>query len=259
MLLEERVVFVSGVGPGLGQELVRAAAREGAHVVLAARSDELTGKLADEVRAAGREALALRLDLTRADDCAAAAEATRARFGRVDALLHNAYQQGAFEPIAEVDLADWEPPWQVNVIGALRLTQALLPLLEASSAPSVIPIGSMIVRHPLATLGAYAASKGALLVAAQTLARELGPRGIRVNSVLPGYIRGPALDGYFAAQAAERGVEPALIEAEVAAEIALGRIPEGDEVADAVLLLASERARAVTGATLDVNGGHFLP
>jgi NAD(P)-dependent dehydrogenase (short-subunit alcohol dehydrogenase family) len=116
----------------------------------------------------------------------------------------------------------------------------------------------MIIRQPLPTMAGYASSKAALLVATQTLAREIGSSGVRVNSVVPGYIWGPALEGYFAAQAKARGVDPRVVYEEVAREIALGRIPTSAEVAEAVVFFASDLSRAVSGASLDVNGGHVF-
>jgi NAD(P)-dependent dehydrogenase (short-subunit alcohol dehydrogenase family) len=107
-------------------------------------------------------------------------------------------------------------------------------------------------------MAAYAASKAALLTATQALARELGRHRIRLNSVLPGYIWGDTLKAYFEAQAKEEGVSPQALYDRVAAEIALGRIPDSSEVAEAVLFFASDLSRAITGQSLDVNGGHVL-
>jgi NAD(P)-dependent dehydrogenase (short-subunit alcohol dehydrogenase family) len=123
---------------------------------------------------------------------------------------------------------------------------------------SIVMISSMIVRDVLSGQSTYAASKGALLMAAQGLARELGAYGIRVNSVVPGYIWGPNLQIGFRLEAKQRGVDPQVLYDEVAAKIALGRIPTSQEIADAVLFFASDLSRAVTGQSLDVNGGHTM-
>ena len=146
----------------------------------------------------------------------------------------------------------------MNLLGSLKLCQAIIPAMKAQGGGSIVMINSMIIRDVLPTMAAYAASKGALLAAARGLARELGPAGIRVNSVLPGYIWGPSLEGYFAHQARERDVDPKVIYDEVASQIALGRIPNSDEIAGAVVFFASDLSRVVTCQSLDVNGGQVL-
>src|SRR5207247_10875999 len=106
--------------------------------------------------------------------------------------------------------------------------------------------------------GGYPASKAALVSAVQTLAKELGAAGIRVNSVVPGYIWGPALERYFEQLAAQQGSTPVAVYAEIASRTALGRIPDSDDVAAAVVFFASDLSRAVTGQALDVNAGHYF-
>ena len=130
--------------------------------------------------------------------------------------------------------------------------------MRAQGAGSIVMINSMIVRKVLPTMGAYAASKAALLAATQGLARELGGHGIRVNSVVPGYIWGPNLEGYFKFQAGQRGVDPRVVYDEVANAIALGRIPDSEEISGAVVFFASDLSCVVTGQSLDVNGGHEM-
>src|SRR5262249_27106937 len=102
------------------------------------------------------------------------------------------------------------------------------------------------------------ASKGALMVAAQTLAKELGPYRIRVNSVVPGYIWGPALQGYFKQLASQQHTTPEAIYADIASRTALNHIPTSEEIAEAVVFFASDLSRVITGQALDVNAGHFF-
>ena len=118
-------------------------------------------------------------------------------------------------------------------------------------------ISSMVVRHSRLTFGPYKMAKAALLALAQSLATELGPQGIRVNSVAPGYIWAGSVKWYFGELAKQRGVTRQQIYDETAASTDLRRLPEPDEVADAVLFLASDLARAITGQCLDVNCGEF--
>jgi NAD(P)-dependent dehydrogenase (short-subunit alcohol dehydrogenase family) len=258
MLLENRIAIVSGVGPGMGRDIALAFAREGAHLALGARSAEYVESVAKEVRALGRRAIAVPTDITSLADCARLVGQAEEELGGVDVLVNNAYHPGTYELFEAGDLERWRAPLEVNLLGSLRLTQEAIPRLKKRGGGSVVFVNSMIVREVLPTMASYAASKGALLAAAQGLARELGPHRIRVNSVLPGYIWGATLEGYFKAQAAARGVTPEAIYGEVAAKIALGKIPTSEEVAGAVLFFASDLSRAITGQTLDVNGGQVM-
>ena len=258
MLLEGRVAIVSGVGPGLGRDIAIALAGEGADVALAARTESRLESVAKDVEALGRRALRVRTDVTSRPDCEALVERARRELGRIDVLVNNAFHPGVYLRFEEDDLDNWRDPIEVNLLGSLKLCQAIIPVMKAQGGGSIVMINSMIIRDVLPTMAAYAASKGALLAAARGLARELGPAGIRVNSVLPGYIWGPSLEGYFAHQARERDVDPKVIYDEVASQIALGRIPNSDEIAGAVVFFASDLSRVVTGQSLDVNGGQIL-
>jgi NAD(P)-dependent dehydrogenase (short-subunit alcohol dehydrogenase family) len=257
-LLAGRVAVVSGIGPGLGREVALALAREGADLVLAARTAETLRAVAEPVRAAGRRALEVPADIVRAEDCARVAERALAAHGRVDVLVNNAFDMGPMKPLADAGAEDLLQPLRVNLIGSLQLTRALLPAMRAARRGSIVMINSMVVRDVLPNMGPYAASKAALLAASQGLARELGPEGIRVNSVMPGYIWGPNLQAYFAHQARQRGVDPQAIYDETARLTALRRLPTPEEIADAVVFFASDLSRVITGQSLDVNGGHVF-
>ncbi len=258
MLLAGRVGIVSGVGPGLGRAIACAFAREGADVVLAARTPAALEEVAAAVRAAGRRALAVPTDIVRAEDCRQLVEAALAAFGRIDVLVNNAFRSAPYDAVEDARMDDWRAIFDVNVFGAIALSQAVVPPMKAAGGGAIVMIGSMSMRLIEPRFGGYAASKGALVVAAQTMAKELGPAGIRVNSVVPGYIWGPNLERWFAKLAAERGTTPEAVYAEVAARTALGRIPTAAEVAEAVVFFASDRSRAITGQTLDVNAGHYF-
>jgi NAD(P)-dependent dehydrogenase (short-subunit alcohol dehydrogenase family) len=181
-----------------------------------------------------------------------------AEFGRIDVLVNNAFRSAPYEAVEEASMDDWRQIFDVNLFGSVQLSQAVIPHMKARRAGAIVMVNSMSVRIIEPRFGGYAASKGALLVTVQTMAKELGGHGIRVNSVVPGYIWGPALARYFEHLAAERGVTPEAVYADVAARTALNHIPDSDEIADAVVFLASDLARAVTGQALDVNGGHYF-
>ena len=181
---------------------------------------------------------------------------TLAEFGRADALVHNALAMPPIKDLSVVDLDAVRTAFEVNVLGALRLTRLFTPALVAS-AGAVTVINSMVVRFSQRTMGPYKMSKAALLAMAQSLASELGPRGVRVNSVAPGHIWGDSLQWYFGYLARKRGVDAGQIYTETAANTDLRRLPEPDEVADAVVFLCSSLARAITGQCLDVNCGEY--
>lgn len=255
-LLRDRVVVVSGVGPGLGRTLAVRCAEHGADVVLAARTRARLDEVAAEVTARGRRALAVPTDIT--DDASAAAlvDAATAEFGRIDALVNNAFSVPSMKPLAHTDFQQIRDSMELTVLGSLRLVHLFTPALSAANG-SVVDINSMVLRHSQVRYGSYKLAKAALLAVSQSLATELGPQGIRVNSVAPGYIWGPTLQSYFEHQAAKYGTSVDEIYRSTAAASDLKRLPTTDEIADAVIFLASPMASAITGQCLDVNCGEF--
>jgi NAD(P)-dependent dehydrogenase (short-subunit alcohol dehydrogenase family) len=225
-------------------------------VVLAARTAARLDDVAKEVTALGRRALAVPTDLSDADAVERLAQAARDAFGLVDAMVYNALAMPPIKELGVVPLDAISTSFDANVVAALRLTRLFTPAL-AETKGSVVMINSMVVRFSQRTMGPYKLAKAALLAMAQSLATELGPQGIRVNSVAPGHIWGDSLKWYFGYLAKKRGVTVEEIYAETAAPIDLGRLPEPDEIADAVVFLASPMARAITGQCLDVNCGEY--
>jgi NAD(P)-dependent dehydrogenase (short-subunit alcohol dehydrogenase family) len=255
-MLRDKVVVVAGVGPGLGRSIALASAREGADVVLAARTAARLDDVAKEVAGLGRRGLAVPTDLADPESVDRLKERALDAFGRVDALVYNALAMPPIKPLAEVSLEALDVSFDANVVAALRLTRLFVPAL-AETKGAVVMINSMVLRFSQLTMGPYKLTKAALLAMAQSLATELGPQGIRVNSVAPGHIWGDSLKWYFGYLAKKRGVTAEQIYEETAAPIDLGRLPEPDEIADAVVFLASGLARAITGQCLDVNCGEY--
>jgi NAD(P)-dependent dehydrogenase (short-subunit alcohol dehydrogenase family) len=258
MLLEDRIAIVSGIGPGMGRDVSLAFARAGAHLVLAARTVEKLDSVAAEVRALGRRALCVPTDIAIAEDCRRVVDAALREFGRIDVLVNNAFAGGRYVPIEEASMDDWRKVFDVNVFGSIQLSQAVIPCMKRQGGGSIVFINSMSMRIIEPRFGGYAASKGALMTAAQTLAKEVGAYKIRVNSVVPGYIWGPALQGYFRQLAQQHGTTPEDVYKEIASRTALNHIPTSEEIAGAVLFFAADLSRAVTGQALDVNAGHFF-
>ncbi len=205
MLLAGKVVVVCGVGPGLGRAIAVQSARAGADVVLAARTASRLDEVAKEVAALGRRTLAVPTDITDDAEAAALADAAVAEFGQVDTLVHNAFAIPPLIGLAEVDLDAIRAAVDTNVIAALRMARLFTPALAASQG-SVVMINSAVLRHSRLPYGGYKIAKSGLLALAQSLATELGPRGIRVNSVAPGWIWADVLKWYFGYLAEQRGV-----------------------------------------------------
>ena len=258
MLLENRVAVVSGIGPGMGRDISMALAREGAHLVLGARTEDRLVDLANEIQSTGRKAVWSRTDITSSEDCDRLAATAMEAFGRIDVLINNAFVQPPLETIERAEEDTWHQAFNTNVIGSVRMTKACLPAMKAQQSGSVVFIGSMSARRIRRNFGIYAATKSALMSTAQTLAKEHGRDGIRVNTVLPGYIWGPSLQWFFNYLAEKQGRTPEDVYAEVAGETCLNHIPTSAEIADAVVFFASDLSRVVTGQSLDVNAGHWF-
>lgn len=258
MLLEDKVAIVSGVGPGLGRATALALAREGAAVGLAARTEERVRSVADEIEAAGGKAIPLVTNVVDPDDCAAAVAKAVDELGGVDILVNSAFRGDPGVPFADADLGKWRKVFEVNVWGSLQLTQAAIPAMRARGGGSIVFVNSMSARKIRPAEGSYASSKGALLVAVRSLATELGPESIRVNSVVPGWIWGPNVQLYVDWQVQQRGVTEQQAIDEITEAIPLGFIPPQEDIAEAILFFASPMSRVITGQTLDVNGGEFF-
>jgi len=258
MLLRDRIGIVSGIGPGVGREVALAFAREGADVVLAARTESALDAVADEVRALGRRALVVPTDIAKPDDCARLVERTIAELGRVDVLVNNAFLTHPWGPIESADFEAWKRILDVNLFGSLRLSQGVVPHMRRQGGGTIVMVNTMSMRIIEPNVGGYASSKAALMTATQTLAKEVGPDKIRVNSVVPGYIWSDKMDAYFRHLSKEQGRTYEQVFDDVASRTALHHIPTSAEIAGAVLFFASDLSRACTGQALDVNGGHFF-
>jgi 3-oxoacyl-[acyl-carrier protein] reductase len=253
-----RVAVVTGVGPGIGRSTALALARDGCDVVVAARRSEYLDEVVHELEALGVRGLAVPTDTGDVVQCRALVERAVEEFGRLDVVVSSAAKGTPNHTIMHSDLDDWQQSWLVNVLGPLELFRTAVPHLAAVGGGAIVVVSTLAVRAINAGQGAYAATKAALTVAAQTLAREAGPDGIRVNVVVPGFVPGPNADAMFERIAARRDTTVEAVEQEMAADTALRRLPTPDDVADAIVFLASDRARSITGQTLDVNGGRWM-
>ena len=261
MLLKDKVVIVSGIGPGLGSELALEAAHQGARLAIAARTPEKLDGSEAEIRAAGLDNPVLKVPTDIADpaQCQHLVEATVSEYGRVDALINSAFNPGTFEPIAQANLEGWRAAMDVNLFGTMQLTLACVPVMQQQGGGNIVMINTMVTRKPLATQGGYAASKAALASATAHLATELGPDNIRVNSAFMGWMWGPPVEFYMEMMKDTHPEGAAGAKAGVEQGIPLRRIPEDGDCAKVAIFLASDYSCAMTGAQLDVNGGEYMP
>ncbi len=257
-LLDGKVTLVSGAGPGLGRDVALACGREGATVVVAARTEDKVQALAAEVEAAGAPARALRLDITDAGQCRAVVERIVEAYGRLDVLVNNAFDDGDRTPFLEADLDRWRRTTEVNLFGTLQLTQACAPQMVAQGDGRIVMVNSMSAVRIRPGWGAYTASKAGLAAVTKVLAAELGEHGVRVNGVHPGYIWGDSVETYFEYLAKKKGITAEEQYREVASETALGYLPHSSEIAEAVVFFASDMSKPITGQALGVNAGQWF-
>lgn len=245
--LDGRVAVVTGASSGLGLAFARSLAAAGARVVVAARRKERLDALVGEIEARGGEALAVACDVTREADVDAAVAASVARFGTVDVLVANA---GITEPApAELEtLETWERVVRVNLTGVFLCAQRFARVMLERGRGSIVPVASVLglVGAGQIPQASYAASKGAVVNLTRELAAQWARRGVRVNSIAPGWFPSEMTDEMFDS---ERG------QAWIRRRTPMGRAGEVGEITGALLFLASDASSYVTGQTIAVDGG----
>ncbi|MBK3577317.1 SDR family oxidoreductase [Streptomyces sp. MBT65] len=259
-LLAGKTVVVSGVGAGLGHQVAAAVVRDGGNAVLGARTEAHLAKSAAEIDPDGTHTAYRATDITDETQCEALAQMARERFGRIDAMVQVAAWDSYFGGVEDADFATWQSVIDVNLLGTLRMTRACLPALKEAGGGSLVFIGtqSAVAAPSQVRQAAYAASKGALTSAMYSLARELGPYRIRVNTVLPGWMWGPPVEAYVQFTAHTEKVPEAEVLKRLSDRMALPELATDGDVADAAVFLASDRARSITGQSLLVNAGELM-
>lgn len=257
-LLDGKVALVSGAGPGLGRDVALAFGREGATVVVAARTEAKVQALAAEVEGEGAKALALPLDITDHDRCHAVVHEVVETFGQLDVLVNNAFDDGDHTAFLDADLDRWRHTMDVNFFGTMQLTQAVAPQMVTQGDGRIVMVNSMSAVRISPRFGAYTASKAALAATTKILAAELGAHGVRVNGVHPGYIWGDSVEMYFDHLARRKGITADEQYQQVAADTALGYLPPSREIAEAVVFFASDMSKPITGQALGVNAGQWF-
>ncbi len=259
--LKDKRVVVMGASRGLGKAVAREFVREGARVALCARSPEGVEAAVDDLKREGIQALnaavdilGLPADVTQATDLDRFFEAVNSQFDGVDILITNA---GGPRPGRFLDVTpeDWEAALNLTVMSAVRAIYHVVPGMQARHAGSIVLMNSFTVKQPVASLTLSNAIRMALSGLAKTLADELGPSGIRVNSALPGWTATERVDQILHNRARQKNTTPQQELEAITRDIPLGRMGTPDEFARAVVFLASPAASYVDGTALLVDGG----
>jgi len=258
MILGGKTVLVTGVGGGLGRECAASALRDGANVVIAARTADTLATIASELDPSGERVASQVTDITDADSCATLVDVAEERFGTVDALVQVAAFENAWGGLYDMKFEDWRSAFETNVLGAVNVIRPAAAAMKRGGGGSIVLIGSQSMFAPQMPQGGYAASKSALLSAMYYLCDELGPDNIRCNMVIPSWMWGPPVEMLmnWRAKNEEKTVEAALDD--VVGRFPLRRMTEDGEVADVVAFFASDHAKAVTGQYLLVNSGEMF-
>jgi NAD(P)-dependent dehydrogenase (short-subunit alcohol dehydrogenase family) len=245
--VEGAVVVITGAGRGIGADLARALAGDGARVVLADVVPE-ADEVAAEIRENGGEAFAHRTDVGDRDSTLALAEAAVERFGRIDALVNNAaiYQGlGGKKPFTEIEVDEWDRVMRVNARGPWLMTAAVHPHMKAQGYGRVVNVASATVHTGVPFFAHYTASKGAVIALTRSLAKEVGRDGISVNAIAPGLV-----DNESSATLNDSSYFPVL-----AQQRAIPRSMAPDDLVGIVTFLCSPASAFITGQTIVVDGG----
>lgn len=256
-LLADKVVIITGVGPGMGQHMAETAAEEGAKVVMAARNGERLEELAESMRAKDADVLAVATNVASQDDCDALATAAVKEYGRIDALVCSAYRGGGGGDFNDASLESWQKVMDVTCYGAWRAAKAVVPHMISSGGGAIVNVGSMSSVKPFPGEEAYGFAKSALGGLTKQLAANLGRHNIRVNHARIGWMDGASLQAGLD-MIRDGGGDPNEFLAPVRERISLPRIPTDAECARGALLLISDFAQVITGATIDINGGEYM-
>ncbi len=249
------IALVAAASRGLGRAAARALAADGFQVAICSRRREAIDAAARDIKQeTGAEVAAFAADLSTPEGPAAVVRQTVERFGGLDVLVTNTGgpRSATFEALTD---ADWQAAFDSLLMSVVRLCRAAIPVMRARGGGRIINITSVAVRQPVDGLILSNAVRTAVIGLSKTLATELAPDRILVNSVAPGFTRTERVTDVTAATAAREGIDAAAVEQRIVRQIPLGRLGEPHELANLIAFLASDAASYITGTTIQVDGG----
>jgi NAD(P)-dependent dehydrogenase (short-subunit alcohol dehydrogenase family) len=244
--MDKSVILITGALTGIGRAAALAFARKGATVVVTGRRDEAGKALAEELRALGAEAEFINADVRNEDDVRALVDETVARFGRLDVAVNNAGTEGQVGPITDQTAQTYAATFDTNVLGVLLSMKHQVRVMQQQGSGSIVNISSTYGHEGAAGAAVYVGSKHAVEGITKSVALEVAPAGIRVNAVAPG----PTDTGMLTRFTGTPENKAALV-----AQVPLARLGRTEELADAIVFIASDQASYITGHVLNVDGG----
>ena len=256
MLLEERIALITGSGRGIGRAIARLFAGEGAAVFLTARTEAELAATAREIAADGGRAAYTAADLTKEADCTRIVAACREKFGRIDVLVNNAGHYGPVAAVEDYPIADFDAVVSVHLRAAFILSKLVLPEMYVRQSGVILNISSISAKAAFAWGSAYAAAKAGLLGLTRVTAAEGARKGVRVNALCPGPVTETMMSKDLGVELAKRlGVSPQEQLEGFLKTLLQGRGQTAEEIARAALFLCSDQASAITGQSINVDGG----
>jgi len=248
--LEGKVALVTGGSRGIGKATAIGFARAGADVVVASRKLPDLEKVADEVKSLGRRSLAVEAHVGRMEQIESLVERVVTEFGKIDILVNNAGTSPVFTSALDLEERAWDAIMNLNLKGLFFLSQAVARVMKEHGGGRIINVASMDGYKPEVNIGAYAVSKAGVIMVTKVMARELAQYNIRVNAIAPGPIHTRLLDAHWVVAPEDKE--------EVIKRTLVGRIGEPEEIAGAMIYLASDASSYVTGQTFVVDGGTLI-
>ena len=256
MELQDRVALITGSGRGIGRAIAHLFAKEGAAVFLSARTENELSATAAEISSEGGRAAYVAADLTLEAPCSHVVAACRENFGRIDILVNNAGHYGPVVPVEDYPLADFDKVIAVHLRAAFLLSKLVLPEMYARQSGVILNISSLSAKAAYAWGSAYAAAKAGLLGLTRVAAAEGARKGVRVNAICPGPVTETQMSKDLGAELAKKmGVNEAEQLAGFLNGLLQGRAQTAEEIARAALFLCSEQSSAMTGQSINVDGG----
>ena len=258
--LKDKVALVTGAGSqlGFGKAIAVTLAKEGCNVVVADMYLEGAQKTAAEIKASGRKALAVRVDIASSADVSSIVKAALAEFGRIDILVNNAGIAGRGGFFAASKEEDWKQMIDINIMGVLNCTRAILPLMLENKYGKIVNIASGLGKSGGPGTAVYSATKGAVISFTKSLAAEVAARGVNVNCICPGLAPSTNFGGTPDRNESRDGQPLSERSQSVLATIPLGRFTGPQDVANIVAYLVSDLASDMVGQPISVEGGRFM-